>query len=147
MIRHVAAAVCPGPAQARAAAVLGECMGRVWRAGASHKSSFEVLRTALGECGEEDGVLLATAELRRIEARAALAILALVPAVDARDVVAPRCSASGVPPLAFYHRRLLGRMDAVAGELPRLLADADVLWIPLEELRPLGWLWSASGRK
>ncbi|MCE2390006.1 MAG: hypothetical protein J4G09_00810 [Proteobacteria bacterium] len=139
MILHVEAAVCPGPAQERTAAVLSECVARVWRpAGRETESSFDVLRAALGECGSA-GVLLATADLRRIEARAALAILALVAAVDAPDIVAPSCDAGEVPPLAFYHRRLLGRMDAGTGDLPALLAGAEVLWIPLEELRPLGW--------
>jgi molybdopterin-guanine dinucleotide biosynthesis protein A len=144
------------PLAKRVADALGSCVSRVRlviRPGTepplplpciedSHPERAPIVgvHAALSAC-ESTAVLVAACDLPEIDPRFVLALLALVPACDGCDVVAPLGAERYEPLLAVYRPRLLPevarRIKAGELSLQKLLREVNTLGIPEVELRSI----------
>ncbi len=142
------------PLVKRVADALGSCMARVRlviRPGSeppldlpciedllSARAPIVGVHAALRAC-ESTAVLVAACDLPELDPRVILGLLALVPAHDGADVVAPLGAKGHEPLLAVYRPRLLPELERriEAGELSlqALLRDVETLAIPEATLR------------
>lgn len=98
------------------------------------------IAAALAAC-EVSAVLVCACDLPTVDPRVLLALLALAPAQDGADVVAPLGPRGPEPLLAIYRPRLLPELERriARGELAlqALLRDVDTLFVPEADLRAL----------
>jgi molybdopterin-guanine dinucleotide biosynthesis protein A len=144
------------PLARRVADVLGACVARVRLVGKSGELPALGLETivdrhpgrapligvaaALAAC-EASGVLVAACDLVHLDARVALALLALAPVEGSADAIAPLGPNGPEPLLAIYRPRLLPELERriARGELglQALLREVSTLFIPEADLRAL----------
>ncbi len=142
------------PLVGRVAHALGQCVERVRLVarpgeplplplegivdGHSQRAPMVGVAAALAAC-ESAGVLVAACDLPDVSPRLVLALLALFPAVDGPDIVAPAGPRGLEPLLAVYRPTLLPEVERriAAGDLAlqALLRDSNTLAVPESELR------------
>jgi molybdopterin-guanine dinucleotide biosynthesis protein A len=106
----------------------------------SERAPMVGIAAALAAC-EASAMLVCACDLPSIDPRVLLALLALAPAQDGADVVAPLGPRGPEPLVAIYRPRLLPELERriARGELAlqALLRDVNTLFVPEADLRAL----------
>jgi molybdopterin-guanine dinucleotide biosynthesis protein A len=144
------------PLARRVAETLGECLARVRLVAKPgelpalgietiadrhpERAAMVGVAAAVAAC-EASAVLVAACDLVHLDARVALALLALAPVDGNADVIAPLGPHGPEPLLAIYRPRLLPELERRIARgafgLQSLLRDSQTLWLPERDLRAL----------